>query len=48
MALLEWPCAEAVGPAEESAKIFFALSGEYHFYGQLAADELGMPIVPLT
>jgi len=30
--------------ADESAKILFAMSSEYNFYGQLAADELGMPI----
>ena len=33
-----------LGKPEESAKIFFALSTEYNFYGQLAADELGIPV----
>ena len=33
-----------LGQPEESAKIFLVLTNEYNFYGQLAADELGMPI----
>jgi soluble lytic murein transglycosylase len=33
-----------LGQADESAKILLAMSAEYNFYGQLAADELGMPI----
>ena len=33
-----------LGRVDESEKIFFALSTEYNFYGQLAADELDMPV----
>jgi soluble lytic murein transglycosylase len=33
-----------LGRADESAKILYSMSTEYNFYGQLAADELGMPI----
>jgi soluble lytic murein transglycosylase len=33
-----------LGRADESAKILLAMSTEYNFYGQLAADELGIPI----
>ena len=33
-----------LGRVDESEKIFFAMSTEYNFYGQLAADELDMPI----
>ena len=33
-----------VGRIEEAAKIFLTLSSEYHYYGQLASDELEMPI----
>jgi soluble lytic murein transglycosylase len=33
-----------LGQADESKKILLAMSTEYHFYGQLAADELGMPV----
>jgi len=32
----------ALGRADEAEKIFLALSKEYNFYGQLAAEELGM------
>jgi len=37
-----------LGRDEEAAKIFLALSSEYNFYGQLASDELGMPIAVNT
>jgi soluble lytic murein transglycosylase len=37
-----------LGRPEEAAKILFALSTEYNFYGQLAADELGMPVAVNT
>lgn len=30
-----------LGEADAAEKIFFALSGDYNFYGQLAAEELG-------
>ena len=33
-----------IGKTDESERIFFAMSTEYNFYGQLAADELDMPI----
>jgi soluble lytic murein transglycosylase len=33
-----------LGRDEDAAKIFLALSSEYNFYGQLAVDELGIPI----
>ena len=29
---------------EEAEKIYLGMSSEYNFYGQLAADELGMPV----
>jgi len=35
---------KALGQTDEAGKIFFAMSAEYNFYGQLAADELNMPI----
>jgi len=37
-----------LGRDEEAAKIFLALSSEYNFYGQLAADELDIPIAVNT
>jgi len=33
-----------LGRTDEAEKIFFAMSTEYNFYGQLAADELNLPI----
>jgi soluble lytic murein transglycosylase len=33
-----------LGQPDESEKIFFAMSTEYNFYGQLAADELDMTV----
>jgi soluble lytic murein transglycosylase len=35
-----------LGRAEEADKILSALSGEYNFYGQLAADEVGVASAP--
>lgn len=35
-----------LGQREEANKIFAALSKEYNFYGQLAADEIGLAIAP--
>jgi len=37
-----------LGHDEEAAKIMLTLSSEYNFYGQLAADELGVPIAVST
>ena len=36
----------SLGQREEADRIFAALSKEYNFYGQLAADELGLSIMP--
>ena len=33
-----------LGRADEAEKIFFAMSADYNFYGQLAADELDLPV----
>lgn len=33
-----------LGQTDEPAKAFLAMSNEYNFYGQLAADELNLPI----
>jgi len=37
-----------LGQEDESEKILFAMSNEYNFYGQLAANELGIAIVSAT
>ncbi|MES1981044.1 MAG: transglycosylase SLT domain-containing protein [Pseudomonadota bacterium] len=37
---------KALGRAELADKIFAPLSKEYNFYGQLAADELDLPVEP--
>ena len=34
---------KALGRAEEAAPFFTLISGEFNFYGQLAAEELGLP-----
>jgi len=34
----------ALGAQEEGQRLFGRIAGEHHFYGQLAAEELGMPL----
>ncbi len=38
---------KALGRADDAQAMFSALSGDYGYYGQLAADELGMQAIPV-